>query len=481
MLPFLVSTDKSRPDDETRKFIRSHVMLGKNRRKAPLRRSPRTSVEHASPIYAVPSIGKVHQTEGLRTRAGLSMIPGKVGSDLSTIQFADDVDPGVVETSSFQAQHTVTTAYANLPSTTVSSIAKRTLFPLSPYILFKRREENWVEPLGFDPLYLHALIFSTHEYFESVRGGTNALNRRTSIHLHKTLRLLRDRLSGDNDQARLSPSTATVVMTLAAHAHFIGDPTSAKHHLLGLQKIVELRGGITTLSDNTKLVVELLRCDLGIALDSGSTPVFLDEASRLSYGITEPLILDNDLSIDAYLSIMLLRHIDSVMIDVWQVMARFCFLINQAVMSKDHISTELYMGSMCSVMYRLMTVEYVVGSTSEAIRLGLLAFSSSVFLQWKGLGRAYNYLRIRYMSSLVSLNQSDFPSYLLLWLFMVGGISVFGTEEVQLMAACMPPQDTFNLPTSWEEMQHILGGYMWIHAIHDQAGEKMFRSLFIPQ
>jgi hypothetical protein len=55
-------------------------------------------------------------------------------------------------------------------------------------------------------------------------------------------------------------------MTLAAHAHFIGDPTSAKHHLLGLQKIVELRGGITTLSDNTKLVVELLRFECQYSL-----------------------------------------------------------------------------------------------------------------------------------------------------------------------------------------------------------------------
>ncbi|KAH7313948.1 hypothetical protein B0I35DRAFT_436154 [Stachybotrys elegans] len=458
MLPFLVFTDKSRPDDETRKFIRSHVMLGKNRRKAPPPTSPEKRVGHASPLYSVSGTVK---SQGSRTGARLA-IPAKVGSDLSTIQFADDVDPGMVAT-----------------VIRFSSIAKRTLFPLSRYILFKRREENWVEPLAFDSLYLHAIIFSTHQYFESIRGGTNFPNPRTSIHLQKTLRLLRNRLSSDNEQARLSPSTATVVMTLAAHAHFIGDPASANHHLLGLQKIVQLRGGITSFSDNTKLAVELLRCDLGIALDAGSTPVFIGEASRVSRGVTEPLVLENELSMDAYLSVMLLQHIDDVLIDIWQVMARFCFLINRADISKEQISTELYMESMCSVMYRLMASEYVVGSTSEAIRLGLLAFSSTVFLQWKGLGRPYKYLQGRYMSTLVNLNQSDFPSYLLLWLFMVGAISVLGTDEVQLIVSWLPPKGTSNLPASWEKMKHILSGYMWIHAIHDQAGEKVFRSVFV--
>jgi hypothetical protein len=238
MLPFVVFTDKSRPDAETRKFIRSYVMLGKNRRKTPLRSSNDNTVEQA---YSVPSTGKVLHTQGSRIRTGLPVIPGKVGSDLSTIQFADNVEIGVMET-----------------VIRFSSIAKQTLFPLSRYVMFKRKEENWIEPLGFDPLYLHAIIFSTHQYFESVRGGTIAPNRRIAIHLHKTLRLLRDRLSGDNDQVRLSPCTAAVVMTLAAHAHFISDSASSKHHLLGLQKIVQLRGGIASFSDH-KLAIELLR------------------------------------------------------------------------------------------------------------------------------------------------------------------------------------------------------------------------------
>jgi hypothetical protein len=95
MLPFVVFTDKSRPDAETRKFIRSYVMLGKNRRKTPLRSSNDNTVEQAC---SVPSTGKVLHTQGSRIRAGLPVIPGKVGSDLSTIQFADNVEIGVMET-----------------------------------------------------------------------------------------------------------------------------------------------------------------------------------------------------------------------------------------------------------------------------------------------------------------------------------------------------------------------------------------------
>ena len=134
------------------------------------------------------------------------------------------------------------------------------MFPLESCILFERREENWIEPLAYDAAYLHALIFSTHDYFNAlIRGKPCATGKSTLPHFLRTLELLRERLSHSDDNERLSTTTASVVLTLAAHAHFVGDTEFAKHHLRGLHQILRLKGGMVAFRDNAKLLIEVLR------------------------------------------------------------------------------------------------------------------------------------------------------------------------------------------------------------------------------
>ncbi len=143
--------------------------------------------------------------------------------------------------------------------TPVFSISKQTLFPLETCILFQKTEEAWLEPLAFDPAYLNAMIFTTLDYFDFMRHRNRCtVSQRTLPHFVKALRLLRERLLHENDQALTTP-TVSAILVLAAHANFVGDFESAKHHLGGLCKIVSLRGGMATFKDNAKLLVEILR------------------------------------------------------------------------------------------------------------------------------------------------------------------------------------------------------------------------------
>ena len=103
------------------------------------------------------------------------------------------------------------------------------------------------------------MIFTTLDYFDSIHHHQHHnLSQRTMSHYLKTLQLLRERLSHEKDQALTTP-TVSAILALAAHAHFVGNFESAKHHLGGLRKIVNLRGGIATFKDNAKLLVEILR------------------------------------------------------------------------------------------------------------------------------------------------------------------------------------------------------------------------------
>lgn len=91
-LPFIVSTTAEKPDPKTREFIRSHVMKGKNKGKAyHIRRKlegTRTSTRAGVPVDAEPP-GQIPTISDYRP---LGFIPKRVGSELSFVPFADEID-----------------------------------------------------------------------------------------------------------------------------------------------------------------------------------------------------------------------------------------------------------------------------------------------------------------------------------------------------------------------------------------------------
>jgi hypothetical protein len=138
-LHFVVSTGVEKPNPELRKFIRSHVMLGKNRRKTypPRKRKPKGGQDVASSIsdasLAVAS-GPDRDLVGPSVSSAMAShpvlpvaVPRKFGSDVSTIPFADAVEPGTVDVvlrcesfpaivSVTQTTHSMSTQSLPLPS-----------------------------------------------------------------------------------------------------------------------------------------------------------------------------------------------------------------------------------------------------------------------------------------------------------------------------------------------------------------------------
>ena len=74
-------------------------------------------------------------------------------------------------------------------------------------------------------------------------------------------------------------------------------------------------------------------------------------------------------------------------------MSEFCSVINLAADSSQLITTQNFFKSMFSIVYPLFRMQFEPQSSDEAIRLALLALSSSVFLPWRQLGLSYHYLR----------------------------------------------------------------------------------------
>jgi hypothetical protein len=142
----------------------------------------------------------------------------------------------------------------------VSFIAKQILFPLEPCIFFEKKAETWIAPLTVDAAFLHTMIFIAQSYFDVFAPDRrSALTKKTSSHLLKGLKLLRERIAHDNDRMTLSDTTTATIMALTCHAILTKDFKSALNHVEGLKRIVNLRGGITSFRSNAKLLIDILR------------------------------------------------------------------------------------------------------------------------------------------------------------------------------------------------------------------------------
>ncbi|KAK6064269.1 hypothetical protein SCUP515_11867 [Seiridium cupressi] len=365
-MQFIFTNGIGKTEPAKRKLIRKHVMLGKNRGKT--RKGMSLGAAHAR-SFEEPNRDPDGDL-GLLVNMRYSLIPSKIGSDFSFTQFAAVVEPPVVH-----------------DLIRFSFIAKRVMYPLERCIVFHKKtkiDTSWFEFLTIDAAYTHAAVFASQAYIlRTSAAGTPSAYKRVMIHYSAALRLLRERLYAPEGDSKISDPTVLVVLYLALHAHFVGDYDTAKQHMDGLRKIVDIRGGLFAFGYNTKLIMELLKCDLGIAIHNGTKPEFFNDS------LSEPMI--------PYGLALLMTHVpgppsikfpwdlgqigvSADLVQAWEYVMRFCSAINSAAENKRQLPKETLLNVMASVMYRLLHMKnFDKTSVNEAIRLGLLAFSSQIF------------------------------------------------------------------------------------------------------
>jgi hypothetical protein len=297
--------------------------------------------------------------------------------------------------------------------------------------------------------------------------------------------LLRERFTYDNDPLQLSDSTIAAVMALAAHAYWTGDMNSARHHTAGVCKLVRLRGGVSSFAGTIKLLVEVLRCDLGITLDCGSKPIFFRH-STIPYPDLEPLLAlrANHTERARLVPLTSIIEVDHCLAQIWEVLASFCSLINFVIETKQRITTEIFFETMTSTMYRLLDMNFQTGSRDESIRLGLLALASGIFLHWKGLGKSYPDFATKLRRCLSDLKTSTVPPDLQLWLIMIGSITVLDAADNEWAKSLLSKHIKRSEIRTWPEMRQVLHSCMWIGFVFEKPGKAMFeasRSLDDPE
>lgn len=154
---------------------------------------------------------------------------------------------------------------------------------------------------------------------------------------------------------------------------------------------------------------------------------------------------------------------------------------NLAYQTTGKLSPDTYNETMISILYRLAHLSLEKGTLQEAVRIALLAYTSTLFMIRPLMQKPYEHLFTLLNTSLLRVYQSAsstrLPPPLLLWLIMVFHMI---NRELQhagewshtwLQNAIAATQ-----LSTWPEIQHMLKSVMWVDFVHDEAGKEVFET-----
>jgi hypothetical protein len=142
-----------------------------------------------------------------------------------------------------------------LTSAPVFTVLGQAMYPIELCLTFDLRKLFLVEYLAVDALYCHSVLWMTQAYFDGLRG-----HEYSSIeihHAHQTLVMLQQRL--DDSRFATSDSTICVVLSLVNMTALIGNHEASRKHMMGLCKMVEMRGGVRAFTENSQIQLKICR------------------------------------------------------------------------------------------------------------------------------------------------------------------------------------------------------------------------------
>ncbi|KIW39419.1 hypothetical protein, variant [Exophiala oligosperma] len=307
------------------------------------------------------------------------------------------------------------------------------------------------------------------------------VNKSATRHLVKTVQLLREKML-ERKEIYASDSTMRVILVLAITAFFLWDHETAKKHMQALRSIVDLRGGLATFHAQ-KILLTLLKCDLCISLHTGTKPMFFNAPFRepnMPYPEQKILTIGKSPEYrDSQVRDSILHDVHYDIATSWLVLQRFCSLANLAAQSHGLMPTQLHVQTMASVTYRLLDLnQFQAKSQEEMIRLGLLAFTHHIFLQYQHLKLPYSHFQYLLERSLARKELSDIANpQLTLWILMVAVISIPNlAEDIWLFKSLQTLFQVCNI-TSWTGLRGFMKSMMWIDVLHDKPGKDIYEAV----
>lgn len=130
--------------------------------------------------------------------------------------------------------------------------------PVETPVFANKYDVALIAPLSHDAAYMHAMALLVNSQIDLLSGRDNAVKHQFEAqHLSKSIKLLNHRLSYGDETEVISDATLAVVMALGLYARTSKDHRSSRSHLEGLAKLIQMRGGMSSIDLDTKLAFKV--------------------------------------------------------------------------------------------------------------------------------------------------------------------------------------------------------------------------------
>lgn len=167
---------------------------------------------------------------------------------------------------------------------------------------------------------------------------------------------------------------------------------------------------------------------------------------------------------------------DIRLVNVWLDLREFTMAVNLAHQTQREISSDLFQEALISVQYRLLHLSYNAHDNHETLRAAMLAFSSIVLFETPDLTEPRRHLVINLQRILQSIQGDTDTKWLkiTLWLVFIYRASGLGSPDDSWLDDLWL-KTTLSLGlTTWTETRELIKGFLWLDAVHDEAGKLYF-------
>ena len=172
--------------------------------------------------------------------------------------------------------------------------------------------------------------------------------------------------------------------------------------------------------------------------------------------------------------------LDPKLANGWKDLHAFSCMSNLAYQTTRKLSPDTYNEVMISVLYRLTHLSFEDDPLQEAIRAGLLTFSSTIFLTRHYMKQPYEHIFNLFSSALFKLCQSTsiiVPRPIMLWLMILYHVVAYKEPSPEdWLSIWLDKAVSLTRVDTWPQGHRILKSVMWVDFVHDAPGKKAFEA-----
>lgn len=302
-------------------------------------------------------------------------------------------------------------------------------------------------------------------------------------HLSQTFRLINKRLS-ENDA--VSDSTIAVVVILAQHERLRGHHGEGLVHFSGLERMVQLRGGVIALSRYLPgLTQKMFKVDLEYALHQGTATRFNAEDivpySTALFGRFNSSETNYDQALTDVINPKLSKRLATDLQTIFTDMNSLSRVMNDACEGhRPRIKPYIFLDTIILLGYRLFQISPLSGPRpfnhlENVVYVGLAVYLTA-FLRGLDM-KASNVPLVSDLARSVAqdhVGSERVDREVILWILFVGQATAFGEADEGWLIPKMAETMRFLGIDSWEGVSRILATFPWVSGIHGKSAQALW-------